>query len=518
MRSVPGEGLSPSPEELTYQQQWLERLQLSETELARRRCMGVGKGVVVTSAQREQEALDAELDGFYAGAFTYLMTQYLWQQTDTVGNAIAQITRSIKRLSSQVPLVDGDRNQSVYFINKRVPPTDAVITKVEGNQATLWLGGVDKESLEAFQAGAMFTIIDERGQASGKVKLLSRSGLIGEGRLVESGGIASLQPGMLLQEISRVIPADLKLYIGVDPSLETEGKAAEGAIEAISRLEVVPAQLGNVPYPGGVHYIFSRMTADYWQRLSEQEVVDLPAVGSIGLFTPGLELVPQSFGEAGEVVKIAVERLEPKLKSLLATRIIKQTLNANSSQLDVEVSMLLVEPPNQVITGTATGESRSELRNSELIYPHRLPVDKLFQFRVTNHESSNLYLTVLLIDSSGGLVVVFPYQWPASEESMQLRPNQTLVIGEPQQLKLKAIEKGTGEALVIVSRSPLKKAVKTLVSLAAELNREQGVVELPEPVEVIGDLLDDLSERAGVAVRRVSVSEIATLSLTFEVG
>lgn len=279
------------------------------------------------------------------------------------------------------------------------------------------------------------------------------------------------------------------------------------------------AQPGNVPYPGGVQYIFSRMTADYQQKLQKQ-VANLPAVGSIGLFTEGLELVPKSFGELGETVTAAVERLEAKLKSLLAVRIIKKTLNADSSELSVEVSMNLVEQPNQTLARTSS-RGRNTRQELEQTYANQLPVNQLFQFRVTNYESNDLYLTTLLIDSTGGLVVVFPYQWPASNETMKLRPNQTQLIGDPQQLKLRAIATGTGEALVIVSRSPLERAVKTLASLAAELNQERGALELTEPVEVMGDLLNDLSsDRGGIAVEAIpmNTSEMATLSIAFEVS
>jgi hypothetical protein len=292
-------------------------------------------------------------------------------------------------------------------------------------------------------------------------------------------------------------------------------------LSSITRLEAFPAQSGSVPYPGGVQYIFSRMTAPYQRKLQQQQVANLPATNSIGLFTEGLEPVPKSFGEPGETVTMAVERLEPKLKSLLAARIIKMTLNANSSDLDVEVSMNLVEQPNQPLARSSTGGARNNRRESGQTYPNKLPLEQLFQFQVTNRESSDLYLTTLLIDSSGGLVVVFPYHWPASDESMRLKPNQTLLIGDPKQLQLRAIEKGTGEALVIASRSPLKKAVKTLESLARELNRSEGPMELREPVEVMGDLLDDLSrDRGGLGVeaRPVSASEMATLSITFEVS
>jgi hypothetical protein len=522
VRSIPGDGLKASPEEIAYQKRWSEQLQLSTEELARRRCAGVAKGVVFASAQRDQEALDANLGDFSAGAFTYLMTQYLWQQTGNVGSTIAQLTNSIKSLSRQEPLADGNQNQPVYFINQPVPPTDAVITKVEGDKATLWLGGVDKESLEAFQPGATFAIINDKGQASGKLELVSpRSGLRGEAKLVEKGAIASLQPGMLLQEASRIIPASLKLSIGLDPSLAGETNTAKQVLLNINRLEAIPAQPGNVPYPGGVQYIFSRMTAPYQRKLQQQQVANLPATDSIGLFTEGLEPVPESFGEPGETVTKAVERLESKLKALLAARILKMTLNANASELDMEVSMNLVEQPNQPLARTSTGRARNNRRESGQSYSKKLPLGQLFQFQVTNRENSALYFTTLLIDSTGGLVVVFPYQWPASQESMRLEPNQTMLIGDPKQLQLKAIQKGTGEALVIASRSPLKNAAKTLAVLANELKRSEGPMELREPVDVIGDLLDDLrSDRGGLGVeaRPVSASEMATLSITFEVS
>jgi hypothetical protein len=132
-----------------------------------------------------------------------------------------------------------------------------------------------------------------------------------------------------------------------------------------------------------------------------------------------------------------------------------------------------------------------------------------------------LYLTTLLIDSTGGLVVVFPYLYPTSNEGMRLEPGRTLTIGDPKQLRLQAKESGRAEALVIASRTPMERAVKTLVSLAQELNRSEGALALREPVEVVGDLLADLSEERSIAVvraRHISTAEIATLSITFEVS
>lgn len=519
VRSITGSGSQPSPQELEYQQQWLKKLQISPAQLASRRCAGVAKGVVIASAQADKLAAEANFNSFSAGAFTYYLTLYLWQQTATVSSAITQVSNAIKSQYPQGPLADGNVNEPVYFLQQPAFSTDAIITKLKGNQATVWLGGINQQILPTFDSGATFTIFNQNGEAMGEVELASRQGLIGETVPLQDQLRSSLQPGSRLQVSSRVIPADLRLSIGVDPSLASESKLAKEALSAIRRVKVVTAQSGDIPYPGGVSYILSRMTTDY---LSYQQGSDLPDVGNIGLFTQGLEVVPSSFGQAGETVTAAVERLEAKLKSLLAIDILKKTLNSNSSQLDVEVSLNLVGRQEEIIARASTSTSRSNSQRLRPVYPHILPLKQLFQFKVQNHDSSNLYFTIILIDSGGELVVVFPYQWPVSNENMELKAGQTLLVGDSEQLKLQAIASGSGEALVILSRSPLTKAVKLLQSLAQEQNRSLGPVAIERsPVDVVGSLLDDLSDsRSGntVAVQRVNAADIATLSITFEVG
>jgi hypothetical protein len=515
VRSGTVSNLTPSAEEIAYQQQWMERLQLSETELAKQRCLGVAKGVVIASAQRDQEALDGTFNGFWAGAFTYLLSQYLWQQANTVEGAIESISRSLKSFTfRQDPFVDGGARQPVYFTQNLRMPADAVITQVSGNQATLWLGGVDYEGLEAFQPGASFAILDNNGQASGELELLSRKGLIGQANLINKGQF-SLKPGMLLQESSRIIPADLRLTIGLDHSLENMKLAAQ-KISAIHRIQAVPAQPADNSYSTEVQYILSRMPADYPQH-SQNSL--LPEVGSIGLFTAAFEVVPQSFGEPAETLTEAIQRLEPTFKSLLAGYVVKKTLNAHSSELNVDVSMNLLADPTYPLIKLSTRKNRSNLSRLQQVYSNTLPLNQFFQFQVTHYENKPLYLTSLLIDSTGKLIVIFPYHWPVFAESMQLLPNQTLTIGDINELRLKAIEKGTGTVLIILSTTPMTKSIKTLSALANEQNRSIGAIELSrEPVDIIGDLLEDLS-RGGLGVQaRMNPSEIASLSMTFQVG
>ncbi len=192
-----GNKVQISPEEKAYQDQWLSRLKLSREEFVKRYRAGVAKGVVLTATDPNQLAIDAQLNGFYAGIFTYLLTQYLWQETGTPESAIAYAIQNIPKEFKQTPRYEvkvgsGYEKQPIYFINNPSPVADAVITEVNGNQAKLWLGGVDLGELDN---GTVLTIINDRGASSGKVTLQSRDGLIGEATVE---GVA--KEGMLLRK------------------------------------------------------------------------------------------------------------------------------------------------------------------------------------------------------------------------------------------------------------------------------------------------------------------------------
>lgn len=511
--------LEPSQREIAYQQSWMNRLGISDSELARRRCNGVAKGVVLAAAQRDEPALDAEFDGFHAGAFTYAMTQYLWQETDSVKKVISQISPRVNSIGGHSPFADGNQNQPVYFIDKKLMSADAVITGVKGNQASLWLGGLNNKSLATFNKDATFSVIDKTGKKRGKLKLESRDGLKARAKLVDSkGNITSLKPGMLLQESSRMIPADLNLSVGLDSSLGNQINIAQKELSEIYRIKPILASKGNIPYPEGVQLILGRMTDEYLQTLQQQKVEPIPAVGSIGLFTAGLQIVPQSFGEKEESIKTAICRLEPKFKSFLAIRLVEMTLNKNSSQLDVEVSMNLVEQQNQPFAKVSTINS---------IYPEtKLPLNKLFQLKVKNNSPYNLYVAMLLIDSTGSLKVIYPYQFNNLNRKMLLASKKSLVVGDPKRLKLQAKEKGFVEVLIIASRSPLDKAIYGLKRIESELNIQESnqqkcFVDKTRGSQVIGDLINDLSgERSGKSAKagEIKTSNIATISFSFEVG
>ncbi|MGB7442157.1 MAG: caspase family protein [Coleofasciculaceae cyanobacterium] len=535
-----GSTLKPIAAEQAYQQQWLEKLNLSPAEFKQKRRRGVAKGVVVASTRRDQLAADAPFNDFFAGAFTYLMTQYLWQQTgsQSFASVMPNVARSTTRLSftGQVPKAEEKPNSNylkspVYFIEKQTPPAEAVITEVEGNQAQLWLGGLDPESLAAFNQGAILSVVDPQSREIGRVKLQSRRGLVARAVLLDSA-----QPGSFLQERVRSIPNNLTLKIGLDSSLADNISLARQALANIEHIEALPL------HQQEVQYIFGSMTDEYRQQLRSNSGSELPKVGSLGLFSPAQELIPDSFGAVGENVNEAIRRLRPKLKSLLAAHIIKTALNTNSSRLNILVSMH-PEGAREVLAtaftvrgrGLAQGNRATPTRPVVGSNSRKLPVGTPVQLKVINQESNDLYLSILVIDPTGEISVIFPNQWTVAEEVTLLGSGQTLQIPKStDSFTLVTQEpKGITEVLIIASQKPLRKALQTLRTVASTRGMRGGPVileaseQLNEPTQVIDNLLDDINNgtRGSVSnatsssrtVHNLDTTQLAALSISFEV-
>jgi Caspase domain/Domain of unknown function (DUF4384) len=548
-----GSQLQPSLAELEYQKQWLSRLQLSPQKFIELRRKGVAKGVVIASAQRDQYAVDASFSDFSAGAFTYELTKYLWQQTDDepVSTAISRVGQTTKNVARergtpQDPLLEVNLNREntnapIYFVRRNTPsgasqpiPAEAVITQVQGSNVELWLGGLDSQSLPAFTKNAIFTVVDAKGGEKGLVILQNRQGLIGTGRLL-TGRQIQLKPGTLLQERIRSIPNALTLKVGIDSSLDRNtAQQVEQLIQEIKRIEARP--LGT----NEVQYIFGRMTKDRQQKFPKS-----PApVGSYGLFLPSLDqIIPSSFGNSDESVNTAIKRLEPKLKSLLATRVVKQMLgNTNSSQVKVITKMTVagsqeiigqtftIRGFDKVSPGTKpTAPSPAKFSNSGV---RQLKVGTQIAFQVENNETRSLYITILVIDAQSEMTVIFPNNWSASEDAALIEANQKRVIPVAEDnFKLTIGEPfGFSEVLVIASATPLRNLLKALQQIA----KSRGVISRApvsvndEFLDITNSLLEDLdtgtrgsSNSEGITlnneVRGIDTKKLAAMALTFEV-
>jgi hypothetical protein len=413
--------------------------------------------------------------------------------------------------------------QGVYFLNPpSKPPAEAVVTQVQGDQVDLFLGGIDPRTLEAFGRGAILTLVDQQGKERGQVQIESRQALVARGKLIQTD--EAIASGMFLQERSRAIPSDLTLRIGLGSSLESTRPLLAG----IKRIEVVSLQQPNL------HYILDRISPIYYQQLKALKIQKIPEIGSISLFSVGGDLIPDSAGVSDETLTDAVERLRPKLKSLLAARLVKLTLNNTSSRLNVAAGLEIADGSQLVAESftvrgaTITPVSQTRGMRDVTNQTQKIKLGTLIRFIIQNNESFPLYICVLLVSVDGELMVISPSQ--GNEALPPLASKETISIpdsnrGDNYQFRV-AGDPGLAEALIIASTTPLTKAVDLLKTLAADRgNRSRGMPnDLSEPDTAIFSLLDDLDEGSRGSgtvstpgVRQIDTRQMAAMSITFEV-
>jgi hypothetical protein len=524
--------------ETAYQQQWLERLGLSPTEFQQQWRTGMAKGVLIRCLQREVFADERVLGNDYTGTLTYLMTQYLWQQTgkESVKTAIANITRSIVQQSAiaQPPQLiakpnSGNELRPIYFFERQTPPAEAVITQVEGKTVQVWLGGIEPQSLLAFNQGAILTLVDTIGTKQGLVRLESRQGLVGVSKVLEATSKA-VRVGAFLQERIRGIPGNLTLRIALDSSLGANLAEAKQALQAIPHLEVLAREQNEIDYSLGCITTSDRVPSQ------------LASVGSIGLFLPGRVLVPGSFGASDETIIAAVRRLQPKLKSLLATRVVKLALNSNSSRLNVTARMTREGSAGGTLAQAVAlrGSSQKPAVASAVEFD-AAPVLSLaipVQLHITNNEIRDLYCSILVIDSTREISVLFPNQWAAAEDVTRVKAGQMLLVPDPSKDAFRLVTqepKGKGEVLIIASSKPLRKTLLSLRAIAQRGGLRGGPVALDganDSTDLVANLLDDLdvgkaegdsllfAENAATAIHtriyRLDTTQLAVMSIPYE--
>ncbi|MDX2232482.1 MAG: caspase family protein [Leptolyngbyaceae cyanobacterium bins.349] len=287
-RAIPsrlgGNDANPTGAELEYQKRWMKKLNLSEQEFSDLRLQGIAKGVAIGSANYNQLAADAPFDGgmFHAGAFTYLLTRYLWQQSkeEGIGTVFVNLARATRDVSNssgvaQEPILaanpENNQKQPTYFLQPSTPFAEAVVREVRPDGTIVyWLGGISSRSLEANRKGTLFSVLNDRGEEVALIEQESRTNLVGVGKL-KSGAATTVQPGTLLRERVRGLPTNFKLRVGLDPSLGKDRDAIQAASRTLDRVEVVASDQA-------MNYRLGRMTNNYQTLARSQSGVVPPVV------------------------------------------------------------------------------------------------------------------------------------------------------------------------------------------------------------------------------------------------
>ena len=413
-RLLQQENIYPSQMELAYQDQLLSKLDWSRSDFIAKRRAGVAKGVVIASADRNQEAADASLDGFNAGAFTYYMTRYLWQQAGEtpIVTAIHNISRRTTQKYDQDPELecqpmcqpDDQDQRSFYFLNAATPSADGVITAVLGSTVQCWLGALEADNPMA--KGSLLAVLNPEEQTQALLRITGRRGLTATA-VIDSGPASAVTVGALLREEVRGIPRDLALKIAVDPAL---GMAMGTATMALNRLKRVDA----VTIDESADYILGRLTAEVIQR-QIMGAADI-SEGAIGLFTSTQDrALRSSFQTDDGDIEAAIARMKPLLTGLLINRVLGALSNGNVAKLKLQVTVQPIngEPAAQVRSrGSRTSEFQAQTLDTGIV-----KIGDNLEITVQNQESQDLFISVLALGSDGELDVLFPTDFSAATDA-----------------------------------------------------------------------------------------------------
>lgn len=504
-----------SDEEFELQTKLRSNLQLSFEDFQTDREAGIAKGLGIGSAQLDELAIDMPFDGFHAGAFTYLLTRYLWQMVGdhSAKNVQVNLERSTRAIAQsrravQVPVFQpapnsGSQQRPIYFTSPVTPPAEAVVTNVTGAQIEFWLGGVSSQFLEAADEEARFTILSANREPVGELAYRSRSGLRGIGTLV-AGEHSAIAAGMFLREKLVGFPVNPQLKVGIDVSLGDEAAFAQETLNNVlvssqTGQRRVVASLAN--QESSLDYLLGRMTESYAQPRaaiasnSDRGDIDMPPIGTVALFTPALEPVPNSHGRVDEPVSDAINRLKPKLKALLAMKVLS-SLAATTSVLPVEGEIFSTSGNGSVVplggvSGQDTGRGEAV---SVSISPFKAGDD--IKIRVANrHSRQALHLSCIAIDSDGNMTVIYPAAWDSPDDAALVPSNSELVIPRLEdQVDFKVNGSGYVEVLTLMSTGSLRNSLRGLQEIARGRGQTRGYLSLneDESLSVLQELLGDV--------------------------
>ncbi|MBW4596814.1 MAG: caspase family protein [Brasilonema angustatum HA4187-MV1] len=497
------------PEELELQKQLQAKVSSEESVI-----------VLCATSTPKEFAREGQLSGFSAGLFTYALTQYLWQATPatTIQVCLSHVAGSIQQLGStkQQPalLLDSKSQLSRTPIGDILLPNtssaEGVVTGVEddGKTILLWLGGVPAQVLEYYGVNSQFTIITKEG-SNIQLILKSRAGLTAKAQMLSSDGTTSPQVGQLVQEAVRVIPRNIGLTVALNGLERIERVDATSAFSTATHLLSVVT--GEQP----ADYLFGKVAE---AKNKDLEATDSTAVSRspYGLFSPGGEFIPSSGGEAKEAVKVAAQRLKPKLGTLLAAKLWGLTQNTGSSGLGIKATLEIIGSltPRAVIQRETLPNQTTQTSNKKSFNPElgdipTVSVGSKIQYRVENKSSRPVYLMLLGLNSSRTAIALVPWYKDTEADSSQTKlvakdivisPGETLTV--PQTTSgfewVVQAPSSLSETQLIFSTAPFTQSLAALEAAKYPKAEQHRIQPLTNPLEVVQAVLQDLHNASAI--------------------
>ncbi|MEH1779571.1 MAG: caspase family protein [Nostoc sp.] len=481
--------------------------------------------VLAATSEPKQPAREGLFSGFSAGLFTYALTQYLWEFTPatTIQVALSHVENSLSKLGSkqQPALLTSQKNQNLTSLQpESIIGAEGAVTAIEedGKTVHLWLAGLPPQVLLYYGVNSRFTLATTE-----QLILRSRTGLTAKAQISQIEGTNSLQIGQLVQEAVRVLPRNINLTIALDTGLE--------------RIERVDATSAFAAFPHISTVVVGEKPADYvFGKLQE-----IPS--RYGLFSLGGELIPNTTGEVGEAVKLAAQRLAPKLSILLAAKLWRLTENQGSSRLALKATLEIISniSPRVVMHRETVRAFKTETPIKKSVQTRLItslptpivPIGSRMQYRVENQSDRPVYLIVLGLNNNHTAIALYSWETPQEPNTEDIKPLlKEVVIAPGETLTLPQTNAASEwvisgpaffcEQQLIFSTTPFSATLAALNAAKYSSAEQRPIGPLLNSLDIAQALLKDLhfkTEINGTATDSyiLDVNNWASFSFTFQV-
>ncbi len=338
----------------------------------------------------------------------------------------------------------------------------------------------------------------------------------------QQGG-ARVSVGQLACERTRVLSKNINLIVALDSRLERiERVDATSALSGIARMSSVVAgeQPADVLFgKAKSSKISAKPKASPGDVQSEGDPTDSldtrPAEGKgYGLFYLSHEPIQNTIESNEEAVKTAVNRLAPKLRNLLALKLLRLTDNQGSSQLGVRATLELLAPQERILIQQTTFRAPWDAPDNRLaklfagdgVVP-LLSAGSTIRYRLQNYSDRPVYCVLLGLDARGNAIAISPSigmskgagDAPEASDSIIL-PGSILTMPQAGQSAKWVVGGPVGladtyiETYAVFSREPLERTTEALSKEMRPMGNFRQLSLVSNPMNVVQALLMDLSE------------------------
>ena len=501
-------------------------------------------GVVLSASSKNQIAVERQWNDFSAGLFTHALTQHLWQTSPSnkIQVVLAETAATVEQVMGkrQEPTINSPEKQAIayYLACNDVSNATGIVSKVNQGNLEIKLLGLPANILNAYRVDSCLRLVTSTEDVSKlQIQIKSRNGLTAKAQFLDNA-IAErdrFQTGAFLQESWRVLARNLGLTLGLDADLERIERV--DATSAIANIATIDSTV-----------VLGEQNADcLLGKVEHQDSKTEEQVFSYGLYTPGGILLGKTSGTVDEAVKIAIERLQPHFKNLLAIKWLELTKNQFSSGLKVNAAITSGADPAVLVLQKATyladinstpaKKTLFPSKNPTVTTPQNLPVlikGANLQLTLNNLSDRQLYVLVFGIDIDSNLFALYtPMKSSSQEAEIQLTditisPQVELSIPQTDnswQWKV-ADSIGINTLYIVFAIQPFTQTLKALANQQNfKLDREE-VLNVVNPTEVIKSLLKDLHAASSAPpdvtvsndVYAWDVNSWATLDCVYEVS